>query len=180
MDNYDPNLKISDDLIMRKIIKIRGQKVMVSSDLADLFGVTTKRLNEQVRRNIERFPKHFMFQITEEEKEKVVANCDHLENLKYSPYLPYVFTEHGTIMLANVLNSQRAILVSIKIIEIFISMREYIMNYSELQIKMELLEKQVGKQDQNIALVFKYLKKFIDLQERPRKQIGYKRKEADS
>jgi hypothetical protein len=106
MDNYDPNLKISDDLIMRKIIKIRGQKVMVSSDLADLFGVTTKRLNDQVRRNIERFPKHFMFQITEEEKEKVVANCDHLENLKYSPYLPYVFTEHGTIMLANVLNSQ--------------------------------------------------------------------------
>jgi len=180
MDKYDPNLKISDELIMRKIIKIRGQKVMVSSDLADLFGVTTKRLNEQVRRNIERFPKHFMFQITEEEKEKVVAICDHLENLKYSPYLPYVFTEHGTIMLANVLNSQRAILVSIKIIEIFISMREYIMNYSELQIKMELLEKQAGKQDQNIALVFKYLKKFIDLQERPRKQIGYKRKETDS
>ncbi len=63
MDNYDPNLKISEDLIMRKIIKIRGQKVMVSSDLADLFGVTTKRLNEQVRRNIKRFPKHFMFQI---------------------------------------------------------------------------------------------------------------------
>ena len=103
----------------------------------------------------------------------MVAICDHLKNLKYSPYLPYVFTEHGTIMLANVLNSKRAILVSVRIIEIFIRMREYIMNYTELQHKMELLEKKVGKQDQNLVIVFKYLKKFSELQEEPRKQIGY-------
>ena len=84
---------IPDEVIMNKIIMIRGQKVMISNDLAELYGVTTKRLNEQVKRNIKRFPKHFMFQLTEQEKEKVVAICDHLLNLKYSPYLPYVFTE---------------------------------------------------------------------------------------
>lgn len=86
-------LMIPDEVIMSKIILIRGQKVMISNDLAELYGVTTKRLNEQVKRNIKRFPKHFIFQLTQEEKEQVVANCDHLQNLKYSPYLPYVFNE---------------------------------------------------------------------------------------
>lgn len=167
---------VPDEIIMSKIILIRGQKVMISNDLAELYGVTTKRLNEQVKRNIKRFPNHFMFQLTKEEKEKVVAICDHLQNLKYSPHLPYVFTEHGTVMLANVLNSDRAIQVSIRIVEIFIKMREHILTRKDLLLKMEQLEKSVGKQDQKIALVFKYLKKFIDIQEKPRKQIGYKRK----
>jgi hypothetical protein len=84
---------------MNKILLIRDQKVMVSNDLAELYGVTTKRLNEQVRRSIKRFPSNFMFQLTEKEKDKVAAICDHLQNLKYSPYLPYVFTEHGSVML---------------------------------------------------------------------------------
>ncbi len=88
---------IPDEVIMNKIILIRGQKVMISNDLAELFGVTTKRLNEQVKRNIKRFPKHFMFQLTVEEKDKVVAICDHLHNLKYSPYLPHVFL--NTVLL---------------------------------------------------------------------------------
>src|SRR5262249_59054362 len=88
--------------IDQAILVIRGEKVMLDSDLASIYGVTTKRLNEQVKRNPGRFPADFMFQLTEEEKAEVVANCDHLARLKFSPYLPYVFTEHGALMLANV------------------------------------------------------------------------------
>ena len=85
---------IPNETILNKIFFIRGLKVMIDTDLAVLFDVPTKRLNEQVRRNLKRFPSHFMFQLNEEEKEQVVAICDHLKKLKYSPYLPYVFTEH--------------------------------------------------------------------------------------
>ena len=95
-------LLIPDELILSKIMLIRGRKVMISNDLAKLYGVNTKRLNEQVKRNIDRFPENFMFQLTENEKEQVVAICDHLQKLKYSPYLPFVFSEHGIIMLANI------------------------------------------------------------------------------
>ena len=107
---------------MSKILLIRNQKVMIDRDLAELYGVTTKRLNEQVKRNANRFPENFMFQLTEIEKEQVVANCDHLKSLKFSSFLPYVFTEHGTMMLANVINSEKAVEVSIRIIEIFVRM----------------------------------------------------------
>lgn len=150
---------------------------MISNDLAELYGVTTKRLNEQVKRNINRFPKHFMLQLTEQEKDKVVANCDHLQNLKYSPYRPYVFTEYGTVMLANVMNSERAIQASVRIVEIYIKMRENILTNKELLLKMEQLEKRVGSQDEKIVMVFKYLKKFVEVQEKPRKQVGFKRKD---
>jgi len=88
MTKMESEIMIPDEMIMNKILLLRGEKVMISNDLAVLYGVTTKRLNEQVKRNIKRFPKHFMFQLTEQEKDKVVANCDHLQNLKYSPYLP--------------------------------------------------------------------------------------------
>ena len=156
------DILIPKEVILSKIIMIRGQKVMISNDLAQLYGVTTKRLNEQVKRNIKRFPPHFMFQLTEQEKDKVVAICDHLKNIKYSPYLPYVFTEHGTVMLANILNSDRAIQVSIRIVEIYIKMRENILTNKDLLLKMEQLEKRVGHQDEKIALVLNYLKKFIE------------------
>jgi hypothetical protein len=115
-----------------------------------------------------------MFQLTKQEKDKVVANCDHLRNLKYSPYLPYVFTEHGTVMLANILNSDRAIQVSIRIVEIYIKMREYILTNKDLLLKMEQLEKRVGHQDEKIVLVFNVLKRFIEVQEKPRKRVGFK------
>ena len=165
---------IPEEVIMSKIILIRGQKVMISNDLAELYGVSTKRLNEQVKRNSKRFPHHFMLQLTKQEKDKVVANCDHLQNLKYSPYLPYVFTEHGTVMLANILNSDWAIQVSIRIVEIYIKMREYILTNKDLLLKMEQLEKRVGQQDEKIVLVFNYLKRFIEVQEKPRKRVGFK------
>jgi hypothetical protein len=90
---------IPDELIMNKILVLRGMKVMIDSDLAELYGVTTKRLNEQVKRNIKRFPEDFMFQLTVAEKQEVVANCDHLARLKFSPNMPYAFTEHEAVML---------------------------------------------------------------------------------
>jgi hypothetical protein len=118
-----------------------------------------------------------MFQLNDQEKNKVVANCDHLKNLKYSPYLPYAFTEHGTVMLANILYSDRAIQASIRIVEIYIKIRENIQSNKELLQKIEQFEKRLGDQDEKIGLVFKYLKKFIDIKEKPRKQVGFKRKE---
>ncbi|MDA8090652.1 MAG: ORF6N domain-containing protein [Nitrospiraceae bacterium] len=90
------------EMIEKKILFIRGEKVMLDMDLAVLYGVTTKRLNEQVKRNRARFPEDFMFQLTESEKAEVVANCDHLKKLKFSPNLPYAFTEHGAIMAATI------------------------------------------------------------------------------
>ena len=110
--NQFMEVQLSKDIIKaieNRILIIRGTRVMVDADLAELYGVPTKRLNEQVKRNINRFPSDFMFQLSSNEKGEVVANCDHLEGLKYSKSLPYAFTEHGAIMAANVLNSKQAI-----------------------------------------------------------------------
>src|SRR6187399_2836946 len=95
--------------IQNSILNLRGQKVMLDRDLAVLYGVETKRLNEQVKRNINRFPLDFMFQLTVKEKNWVVANCDHLQALKFSSMMPYAFTEHGAVMLASILNSDVAV-----------------------------------------------------------------------
>ena len=110
--------------IERSIFFIRGQKVMLDADLAKLYGVPTKVLNQAVKRNIERFPLDFMFQLTKDEKDEVVTNCDHLKKLKFSPNLPYAFTEHGAIMLATILNSPVAVQASIQIVRAFIRLRQ--------------------------------------------------------
>src|SRR5262245_18646864 len=127
MANATKGLLIPDEIVMNKIIIIRGLRVMIDRDLAELYGVPTKRMNEQVKRNKKRFPEDFMFRLTPEEKNEVVANCDHLVTLKFSPNLPFVFTEHGAVMLANVLNSQRAIEVNIQIVRVFTRMREMLL-----------------------------------------------------
>jgi len=127
--------------IETKILLIRGQKVMLDADLAELYGVETKRLNEQMRRNIERFPKDFMFRLTAEEKAEVVANCDHLAQLKYSPTLPYAFTEHGALMLGNVLKSARAIEVSLMVVRTFVQLRQMLSTNAELSRKLVAMEK---------------------------------------
>lgn len=127
--------------IETKILLIRGQKVMLDADLAELYGVETKRLNEQMRRNIERFPEDFMFRLTAEEKAEVVANCDHLAQLKYSPTLPYAFTEHGALMLGNVLKSARAIEVSLMVVRTFVQLRQMLSTNAELSRKLVAMEK---------------------------------------
>jgi hypothetical protein len=123
----------------------RGQKVMVDADLAELYGVSTKRLNEQVRRNASRFPADFMFQLTAAEKAEVVANCDHLARLKFSPTLPSAFTEHGALMAASVLNTTRAVEVSVYIVRAFVQLRELIASNKDLARRLDELEARIGK-----------------------------------
>ena len=117
-----------------------------------------------------------MFQITALEKEYLVANCDHLEKLKFSKSLPFVFTEHGTMMLASVLNSEKAIETSIRIIEVFVKMRELLSDNLSVKLEIEDIKKKLTNQDKNIELVFSYLDELIDKQENPlvRTKIGYK------
>lgn len=173
--NTNDKSLVPDELIASRILMIRDQKVMIDSDIAELYGVTTKRLNEQVKRNIGRFPANFMFELTKEEKAQVVANCDHLEKLKFSPVLPKVFTEHGIMMVANVLTSERAIQVSIQIIEVFIRMREILTDNLSLKLEVEEIKKKLENQSKNIELVFNYLDELIEKNNKPRKKIGYKK-----
>ena len=149
---------------------------MIDRDLAELFGITTKQLNQQVKRNLARFPNNFMFQLTENEKMYVVTNCDHLEKLKFSRTLPFVFTEHGTMMLASVLNSDKAVETSIRIIEVFVIMREILTDNLSVKLEIEEIKKKLTNQDKNIELVFSYLDELMDKQENPliRTKIGYK------
>lgn len=172
-ENTNGKSLVPNELIASKILLIRDQKVMVDADIAELYGVTTKRLNEQVKRNINRFPSNFLFELTKGEKNEVVANCDHLKKLKFSPVLPKVFTEHGIMMVANVLTSERAIKVSIQIIEVFVKMREMILTNAELLLRMEKLERNIGKHDMQISQVFQLIKQSVK-EESVRKQIGYK------
>lgn len=137
----DKQALIVMDNIKTKILLIRGLKVMLNADLAELYGVETKRLNEQMRRNIEHFPEDFMFRLSAEEKAGVVANCDHLAQLKYSSTLPYAFTEHGALMLGNVLKSARATEVSLMVVRTFVQLRQMLSTNAELSRKLVAMEK---------------------------------------
>lgn len=162
--------------IERSILLIRGEKVMLDADLAVLYGVTTKRLNEQVKRNKHRFPEDFIFQLTENEKAEVVANCDHLKRLKYSPNLPYAFTEHGAIMLATVLNSPVAVQSSIQVVRAFVRLRQMITSNAELARKLDSLEK---KYDAQFKVVFDAIRQLMIPPEPKKRKIGFRREKDD-
>ncbi len=155
---------------------------MIDRDLAELYGTTTVRLNEQVKRNKRRFPPDFMFRLTEEEKNEVIANCDNLKGLKFSPHLPFVFTEHGAVMLASVLNSERAIAVNIQIVRIFTKMREMLLTHKDVLMKLEQAERKMLKQDEKnekfekeIQIIFKALKQLLNPPQPERERIGFKK-----
>jgi hypothetical protein len=150
--------------VENKIYVIRSQRVMIDSDLAEIYGVTTKRLNEQVKRNRKRFPKDFMFALTKNEKAEVVANCDHLQNLKFSPVLPFVFTEHGAVMLASVLNSQTAVEASILVVRAFIQLRKLTALNANLAIKVAELEAKYGEHDEKMKKIIKLLKDLLTVE----------------
>ncbi len=156
--------------IERAIILVRGEKVMLDSDLAGIYGVTTKRLNEQVKRNATRFPADFMFQLTEAEKGEVVANCDHLAQLKFSPYLPNAFTEHGALMLANVLNSERAAQTSVMVVRAFVKLRQMLASNTELARKLEALER---KYDARFKVVFDAIRQLMSPPAKPKREMGF-------
>ena len=128
------------EIIENLILSIRGKQVMLDRDLARLYGVETKVLNQAVKRNIERFPERFMFQLTDDEKVKVVTICDHLKDLRFSYQNPYAFTEHGVTMLASVLKSDIAVQISIKIVDAFVAMRHALPNYNQLFTRIESIE----------------------------------------
>jgi hypothetical protein len=157
-------------LIERRILVIRGQRVMVDTDLAMLYGVATKRLKEQVKRNPNRFPPDFMFELTAEEKGEVVANCDHLRKLKYSSYPPFAFSEHGVLMLANVLNNPRAVEISVQIVRTFVRLRTMLATHKELARQVEEMEK---KYDSQFKMVFDTLRRLLEPPEKPKRRIGF-------
>lgn len=164
---------VSVEYVERRILELRGSKVIIDSDLAELYAVTTKRLNEQVRRNADRFPEDFVFQLTREEKDEVVAKCGHLERLKFSPYLPLAFTEHGAIMAANVLNSQRAIEVSVFVVRAFVRFRGLLATHKVLARKLDELERKVGEHDEAIRAVVTAIRQLMVPAAQKRPQIGF-------
>lgn len=161
--------------IETRILFIRGHKVMIDADLARLYGVTTKALNQAVKRNIERFPEEFLFPLLASEKKEVVANCDHLSKLKFSKTLPYAFTEHEAIMAASILNSSRAVEVSIFVVRAFIKMREYLASHKELAHQLRELERKVGSHDEAIRSLVKAIQQLMQPPMEPKKKgrIGF-------
>ncbi len=155
------------------ILLIRGQKVIVDADLAALYGVTTKALNQAVRRNIARFPPDFMFQLTESERGEVVTNCDHLRKIKYSAWLPYAFTEHGAIMAANVLNSERAVEASVFVVRAFVKLRELLATHKELAQKLIELEQRLSTHDKAICSLFDAIRQMMIPPETKKREIGF-------
>lgn len=160
--------------IEQRILLIRGEKVIVDADLAEFYGVPTKRLNEQVKRNKDRFPDDFMFELSAEEKSEVVANCDHLSKLKYSSSLPYAFTEHGAIMAASVLNSNRAVEVSVFIVRAFVKLRRMIAEDKDLSRKIVQIERHLAEHDNQIMELVKAIKQLLKPDPLPKKRrIGF-------
>jgi len=160
--------------IQQRILLIRGVKVMIDADLAEAYGVPTRRLNEQVRRNRGRFPDDFMFQLTPQEKAEVVANCDHLEKLKFSKAMPLAFTEHGAIMAASVLNSPKAVEVSVFVVRAFVQLRETISGHKELSRKIAQIERELGDHDEQILVLVEAIKQLMDPKPPPKtRRIGF-------
>jgi hypothetical protein len=158
------------DKIESKIYFIRGRKVMLDSDLAELYQVETRILNQAVKRNSKRFPADFCFQLNELEAQNLRSQIVILKRGEHIKYLPYVFTEQGVAMLSSVLKSERAIQVNIQIMRTFTKIREMIVSNKDLREKIEKLEK---KYDKNFAIVFAAIKKLMTEEEKPKNEIGF-------
>ena len=182
MKNVEKMVMLPDEVIISKIYLIRGSKVMLDRDLALLYGVDTKRLKEAVKRNLSRFPEDFMFELSKEELEDWrnqfgTSNSEKM-GLRVSPF---AFTEYGLLMLASVLNSERAIQINIQIVRIFSRMRSMIESHKEILRKLEQLEKKDLELDEKVILIFEYLKeleqsKLEETDFKQRKRIGFKTK----
>jgi ORF6N domain-containing protein len=174
----EKGIAIPDDIIVSKIYLIRGLKVMLDSDLSELYNVETKRLNEQVKRNPERFPDDFMFQLTEEEF-KNLKSQNATSSWGGRRNLPFAFTEYGVLMLSGVLNSQTAIQVNIHIMRVYTKLREMLLTHKDLLLKMEQYEQQAIQNSDDIRLIFSTLQKLLNPGIPPRRQIGFKTKDKD-
>ena len=162
------------DQIEPCILLIRGQRVMLDADLAELYGTSTKVFNQAIKRNPERFPGDFRFSLTEDEKQEVVTNCDHLARLKFSRTLPYAFTEHGAIMAPSVLNTPRTIDVSVYVVRAFVKLRELLSTHKELAGKVAELERKVGSHDAAIQSLVAAIRRLMEPPPAcPRPRIGF-------
>jgi hypothetical protein len=163
------------EVIAEKIFEIRGQKVMIDADLAALYGVPTKALNQAIRRNPARFPEDFMFALTMEERNELVTKCDRLANLKHSSVMPHALTESGVAMLASVLNSERAALVNVQIVRAFVRLRMMLAGNAALRHALQELEHRVGKNERDIHIALGALQKLLNPPEsaKPQRRIGF-------
>ena len=178
MTKQDTQIIIPDEVIMNKIYLIRGQKVIFDRDLAELYEVETKALKQAVKRNLDIFPKHFMFELTEGEfinlRSQIVTS-----SWGGQRYLPYVFTDLGVLQLANVLKSPRARKMSVRILEVFVKMREMLATHKEILTKIEQIVQKMDEHDDRIWLIFDYLKQLEttrqqELKQKNRKPLGFK------
>lgn len=171
MDN-DKSL-VPAEMIAGLILLIRGKKVMLDHDLAKMYGVSTKALNQAVKRNAERFPADFIFQLTKEEKVEVVTNCDHLANLRFSSSLPFAFTEHGTIMAASLLDSAKAVEISVFVVRAFIQLRESLLMNERLAGKIAQLERRIAVHDKSIDNIVAVINQLMAPPEPMKKPVGF-------
>jgi len=167
--NKSPGL-VHIGAIEDRILLIRGEKVMIDVDLAEFYGVNTKRLNEQVKRNRDRFPNDFMFQLTSSEKAELVANCDHLSRLKFAKALPHAFTEHGAIMAASVLNSRRAVDVAVFVVRAFVKIRRVLSEDRELAQHLAQLEGKLAEHDEQIVGIVRAIRTLLGPGRVPRRR----------
>ena len=168
-----PTLPPGEDL-ERRIFLIRGHKVMLDHDLAQLYGVPVKVLNQAVKRNADRFPEDFVFRLSKLERAEVVTICDHLQKLKFAPTLPNAFTENGVAMLSSVLRSRRAIQVNVRIMRTFTRLRQLVSTHHALARKLDALERKVKIHDHRIEAVFQALRELIAPPEETPKVIGFR------
>ncbi|MFM9971404.1 MAG: ORF6N domain-containing protein [Burkholderiales bacterium] len=166
-------LSMSGASVAQRIVIIRGCRVMIDADLAELYGVPTKALNQAIKRNAERFPSDFMFRLTAAEKQEVVTKCDHLAQLKFSRTLPCAFTEHGALMLGNVLKSARAVEISLMVVRTFVQLREMLTANKELSATLEELERKVSSHDQAITGLIDAIRGLMQPPEPQRRPIGF-------
>ena len=172
---------VSLEAVRSRIYLLRGQKVLFDSDLANLYGVTTANLNKAVKRNLERFPADFMFQLTAAETGNLLfqsGTSSRRHGGRRTP--PYAFTEQGVAMLSSVLNSDRAVQVNIAIMRAFVQMRELAMSNRELARKLDALEKKHAEHDRQIKVVFEAIRQLVTPVQQPARQIGFKREESES
>ena len=164
---------IPQEVIEKEIFLIRGKKVMLDRDLAGLYGVTTGNLNKAVKRNVERFPEDFMFQLNKEEGDSLRFQFGSLKRGQHPKYLPYAFTEQGVAMLSSVLRSKKAIQVNIAIMRVFVRLKEIISTHKELAHKLDLLERKIEKHDEEIRGIFEAIRQLMAPPERPKRRIGF-------
>ena len=169
----DSGYLIPTERLESAILETRGERVMLDYDLAAVYGVTTKALNQTVKRNRGRFPADFVFELTLDEKNELVTNCDRLAALKHSSSIPYAFTEHGAVMLASILKSERAMEVSVFVVRAFIRMRRMLADQRRFAIKLAELESKLAAHDKDFQVVFAAIKQHMQPPEPKKKRIGF-------